>query len=407
LLPKKAIESPLTSMLPVPIPSRSIVYLKSVIVSKGLSASLITVRHRPCSSPGAGTRGWAVGLSVAAVAGDALAVRGVAAAPGVLTGAPVGAVFVGGAIWPEQPTRPIARRSGPSRARPDRGEIRVGHVRMGSTLAPRPSVRHRTFVVSFGVVSTLSPSDYEGVLDLVVDVAANGSLDEPVSPTTLERIRALIPTADTVAYWFGPSSRHGHALTVAGDHLPWSAADDRLLERLDFSDPLLPAPDSLGRARRLSDAMAPEVYRGTEYYRRLGRTHGLEYSIAIWLRLSDGGIRGLWLDASRRDFDDRDVSVLQLIGRQLGRLLRPVRRPAVGARLPDRLLLTDRQAEILSLAAIGRSNDEIGHDLSISSNTVRTHLENVFERLEVHTRAAAVARAWELGILPRTPRRLT
>ena len=54
---------------------------------------------------------------------------------------------------------------------------------------------------------------------------------------------------------------------------------------------------------------------------------------------------------------------------------------------------------------MGRSNGEIGKDVSISPNTVRTHLEHAFDRLQVHTRAAAVAQAWELGILPRTPRR--
>jgi len=250
----------------------------------------------------------------------------------------------------------------------------------------------------------LTSTDYEGILDLVVEVASNGVVDEPFALPTLEHIRRLIPAADTVAYWVGPTSRHGHAFTVAGSYLPWTRAEDRLLDRLDFQDPLLPAPGAFGRARRLSDAMAPDAYRSTEYYRRLGRRHGLNYSIATWLRLPDGSIRGLWLDASRRDFDDRDVSVLELIGRQLGRLVEPAWGSPAGRRRAT-LGLTDRQAEILALAAVGRSNDEIGHDLTISTHTVRTHLEHAFDRLHVHTRAAAVARAWELGILPRTPRR--
>ncbi|HTK45714.1 MAG TPA: LuxR C-terminal-related transcriptional regulator [Patescibacteria group bacterium] len=250
----------------------------------------------------------------------------------------------------------------------------------------------------------LSSTDYEGVLDLIVEVARNGAVAEPFAPPTLEAIRRLIPNADTVAYWLGPPTRHGHAIAVAGGYLPWTRAEDRLLDRLDFQDPLLPATGSLGRARRMSDAIAPEAYRATEYYRRLGRRHGLNFSIATWLRLPDGSIRGLWLDASRRDFDDRDVSLLELIGRQMGRLVRPAGRSLAGGRRRAGLGLTDRQAEILALAAMGRSNDEIAVDLSISPNTVRTHLEHAFDRLRVHTRAAAVARAWELGILPRTPR---
>ena len=255
-------------------------------------------------------------------------------------------------------------------------------------------------------MAELSSSDYEAVLDLIVEVARNGSLDEPPALPALELIRRLIPTADTVAYWLGPPSSHGHALSVAGDHLPWTAAEDRLLERLDFQDPLLPAPGAYGRARRLSDLMAPDVYRATDFYRRLGRRHRLEYSIATWLMLPDGITRGLWLDGSGRDFVERDVAVLELVGRQLARLLRPRRPPSVEGRRRGTIGLTERQSEILALAAVGRSNDEIGHDLSISPNTVRTHLEHTFERLDVNTRAAAVARAWELGILPRVPRRL-
>src|SRR5262249_20787875 len=169
----------------------------------------------------------------------------------------------------------------------------------------------------------------------------------------------------------------------------------------------LPVARTLGRARRLSDAMTLEAYRATEFYRRLARRHGLEYSIATWIRLPDGGIRGLWLDSARRDFDDHDVALLDLGGRQLQRLSGRGRRQPPDVHVARGPGPPERQAEILALAAVGRSNIEIGHELSISQHTVRTHLENAFDRLGVHTRAAAVARAWELGILPRTPRQIS
>jgi len=274
-----------------------------------------------------------------------------------------------------------------------------------STLGRGGEACHRTFVVSFEAVEMLRAAEYEGVLDLVVEVAGDVSADEPLPAAALERIRRLIPTADTVADWVGAPSGHRHAVAVAGPYLPWTAAEDRLFDRLGFEDPLTPVAATLGRAHRLSDAMAPEAYRATEFYRRLGGRHGLDFSISTWIDCGNGDIRGLWLDSARRDFDRRDLALLELIGRQLERLARPkpvaVRRARGGGAQP----LTDRQAEIVALAAIGRSNDEIGRDLSISPKTVRTHLENAFDRLQVHTRAAAVARAWELGILPRTTRR--
>jgi len=252
----------------------------------------------------------------------------------------------------------------------------------------------------------LGSTEYEGVLDLVIDVARNGTLDEPLPPSALQRIRRLIPTADTVADWVGAPSGHRHAVGVAGSYLPWTAAEDRLLDAIGFDDPLAPVPGTLGRAHRLSDAMAPNAYRATEFYRRLGRRHGLDYSISTWIDAGQGDVRGLWLDSARRDFDQRDIAVLELIGRQLERLGRTRPRAARQTGGEGARTLTDRQAEILALAAVGRSNDEIARDLSISPNTVRTHMENAFDRLAVHTRPAAVARAWELGILPRTPRRL-
>jgi DNA-binding CsgD family transcriptional regulator len=54
--------------------------------------------------------------------------------------------------------------------------------------------------------------------------------------------------------------------------------------------------------------------------------------------------------------------------------------------------LTPREREVVSLVADGRTNAEIARQLWISPGTVRRHLENVFAKLEVHTRTAAVAR---------------
>lgn len=59
--------------------------------------------------------------------------------------------------------------------------------------------------------------------------------------------------------------------------------------------------------------------------------------------------------------------------------------------------LTPRQRELMRLVADGRSNAQIASALYLSPHTVRKHLENIFERLGVSTRAAAVARVNEPG----------
>ncbi|MFM2372145.1 MAG: hypothetical protein RIS85_1867 [Pseudomonadota bacterium] len=60
-------------------------------------------------------------------------------------------------------------------------------------------------------------------------------------------------------------------------------------------------------------------------------------------------------------------------------------------RLQRRLSLTDREAEVLLWISYGKSNGMISEVLSISPRTVQKHLERIFEKLGVETRAAAAA----------------
>ncbi len=61
------------------------------------------------------------------------------------------------------------------------------------------------------------------------------------------------------------------------------------------------------------------------------------------------------------------------------------------ARLQARLGLTDREAEVLLWISYGKSNNVISDVLSISPRTVQKHLERIYEKLGVETRAAAAA----------------
>jgi DNA-binding CsgD family transcriptional regulator len=62
--------------------------------------------------------------------------------------------------------------------------------------------------------------------------------------------------------------------------------------------------------------------------------------------------------------------------------------------------LSAREMDVLVLIADGLSNKEIAARLSVSPNTVKTHVARVLEKLEVSRRTAALARARELGLLP-------
>ena len=61
--------------------------------------------------------------------------------------------------------------------------------------------------------------------------------------------------------------------------------------------------------------------------------------------------------------------------------------------LPVSTRCTDRDREVLDLLVQGLTNKQIADRLFISPNTVKRHLKAVFAKLEVNTRAAAVAKA--------------
>jgi PAS domain S-box-containing protein len=61
--------------------------------------------------------------------------------------------------------------------------------------------------------------------------------------------------------------------------------------------------------------------------------------------------------------------------------------------------LTQRQHEILELLAAGQSTAEMATQLTLSKETIRNHLRNIFRELQVHTRPEAIAAAQRLGFL--------
>ena len=61
--------------------------------------------------------------------------------------------------------------------------------------------------------------------------------------------------------------------------------------------------------------------------------------------------------------------------------------------------LTPRELEVLGLVARGMSNQQVAESLVLSKHTVHRHVTNAFDKLGVSSRAAAVARAAQLGLL--------
>ena len=71
-----------------------------------------------------------------------------------------------------------------------------------------------------------------------------------------------------------------------------------------------------------------------------------------------------------------------------------------GATQPPLVDLSERELEVLALLASGRTNSEIARDLFVSAGTVKSHVNNIYRKLEVRNRAEAIARARELEVVP-------
>src|SRR5690606_2430738 len=61
--------------------------------------------------------------------------------------------------------------------------------------------------------------------------------------------------------------------------------------------------------------------------------------------------------------------------------------------------LSDRELEVLRLLGTDLDGPELARELTVSLNTIRTHIKHIYAKLGVNSRRAAVRRAEELGLL--------
>ncbi|MFF2383571.1 LuxR C-terminal-related transcriptional regulator [Streptomyces sp. NPDC058108] len=67
--------------------------------------------------------------------------------------------------------------------------------------------------------------------------------------------------------------------------------------------------------------------------------------------------------------------------------------------VPQVATLTSREREIFDLIAAGMSNSEVAQELVLSEKTVKFHVSNLLRKLGVRSRAQAIVRAWDRGVL--------
>jgi DNA-binding CsgD family transcriptional regulator len=140
----------------------------------------------------------------------------------------------------------------------------------------------------------------------------------------------------------------------------------------------------------ISDFYTRRQFRNTGMYGDYLGPLGVEAEAMVCLSAPTSRSRRLiFFRGPGPDFDGRDRLLLALLRPHLNEAYQELarHRRAVPA-------LTSRQWELLRLLASGHSNAEIARELVVSAHTVSKHLENVYARLGVTNRTAAVAKAF-------------
>ncbi|MBL7825582.1 MAG: response regulator transcription factor [Saprospiraceae bacterium] len=75
----------------------------------------------------------------------------------------------------------------------------------------------------------------------------------------------------------------------------------------------------------------------------------------------------------------------------------PIQPPS---KILEQLGITPREFEVLQLIAQGHSNQEIADQLYVSLNTIKTHISNLFSKLDADRRTQAIKKAKTLGLIP-------
>jgi DNA-binding CsgD family transcriptional regulator len=225
----------------------------------------------------------------------------------------------------------------------------------------------------------------------MLDVVGHADLDDGPGPPilVLESLRELVH-ADSVTYLeIDPTHRRMLAARTAGANDP-GVDDDRLFWPHYWDSEPCCYPDRTGdrtSVTRSSDFYSLRQLHASGMYVDYLSLFNDEYEMMVCLpSMRTISRRLVFFRGPGRDFTERDRLGLALLRPHLAELDERADRMRAG--VPD---LTPRQWELLELVATGRSNAEIAGQLVLSPHTVRTHLENIFARLGVTSRTAAVA----------------
>jgi DNA-binding CsgD family transcriptional regulator len=233
-------------------------------------------------------------------------------------------------------------------------------------------------------------------LEVVADAEYAGSV-EAYHAALLAAVADVIPCEVLVfnEFQLGPgadaSARPTVTCTAAPPLEPCAAIAPALLETFlcHISQHPLIQLQATGdcRSHRLSDVTSMRGFRHGPLYAEFFRPAEIAHQLTIGFDGPPHRLVGIWLNRTSRDFSEADLLLAELLQPHLQAADRAARRAVA------RAMLTAREREVLDLVAAGATNQAVAEELVVSTGTVKKHLDNIYAKLGVGTRAAAANRA--------------
>jgi DNA-binding CsgD family transcriptional regulator len=228
-------------------------------------------------------------------------------------------------------------------------------------------------------------------LEFMLEIAAIGRAEDVVR-TVVERLPRLVPSELTTLSICDLPAGTRRVVALPGESIAPDA--QAVFNRLMREHPLVRFHSTHpgGGSRRISDGEDASRFRSSElhadYYRRIG----IDHVVAVPVSAGPGLVMSYVLNRRGRDFDDREIALLDALRpalANLGRFASWTARGDAGTAALARL--TPREAQVLRWVAAGRGDKEVAAILGMSVRTVHKHLANIYPKLGVANRTAAAS----------------
>jgi DNA-binding CsgD family transcriptional regulator len=243
----------------------------------------------------------------------------------------------------------------------------------------------------WGVRLSATAAQLRTLLDLLADL--HDCRDEAaLSQRLTDEVSRLIPCDLVSLNHIDLAGTNGGTYTSFSGGTPASREITLAFDEFVHQHPLVAEMERTGNGdpRRMSDYIDVLSLRRLELYQHVFAPLESLHQIGFSVSLRPGMVIGVGLNRRRLDFSDDQLDLVGLLHRQLQAVVSHV---ALRARLPqpDRFGLTEREGQLWTMLGDGLSNQAMAEHLFLSRRTVEKHLENLYSKLGVRSRWAAVA----------------